>query len=116
MQVAPKSSEPRHAGKFGQVLQFPQRRLDTSEFTVPGAHTGDSNLADDLARYELEDEPVNYRQRALMNFIAVVIVTLLVASGVWIADTIMGVGRTQECVMQGRMNCAPIEVPVPNRQ
>jgi hypothetical protein len=116
MQVAPKSSEPRDAGKFGQVLQFPQRRLGTPGFTVPGAHTSDSDLADDLARYEQEDEPVNYRHRALMNFIAVVIVTLLVASGVWIADTIIGVGRTQDCVMQGRMNCSPIEVPVPNRQ
>jgi hypothetical protein len=114
MQVAPKSPQPRETGKFGQVLQFPHRRSGTALLPDPALRAGHSEIdpADDLARYE--DEPVDYRQRALMNLIAVVIVTLLVATGVWIADTIAGVDRDQDCVMQGRINCAPIEVP--NRQ
>ena len=47
-----------------------------------------------------------------MNVIAVVIVSLLVGVGVWLADTIADMEKAQDCLMQGRQNCAPIEVPV----
>jgi hypothetical protein len=52
----------------------------------------------------------------IMNVIALAIVTLLVGLGVWIADTISDLQREQDCLMQGRSNCAPIEVPVPMRE
>ena len=72
---------------------------------------------DDLARYEQDrTKSIDYRQRMLMNVIAIAIVTLLVGAGVWIADTITDLERDQDCVMQGRANCAPIEMPVPNQQ
>ena len=115
MRIAPRRTEPRDTGKFGQVLQFPQRPAGAPTFPSPAAPAGDPEAADDLARYE-QDAPIDYRQRALMNGIAVVIVTLLVACGVWLADTIAGMERDQDCVMQGRVNCAPIELPIPNRQ
>jgi hypothetical protein len=68
---------------------------------------------DDFAAYEQDpDEPVDYRKRMLMNVIAVAVVTLLVGAGVWIADTIADLQRDQDCVLQGRSNCAPIELPV----
>jgi hypothetical protein len=44
--------------------------------------------------------------------IAVMIVSLLVGAGVWIADTIADMQKIQDCTLQGRQNCAPIEVPV----
>ena len=62
-----------------------------------------------------EDEPINYRHRMLMNVIAVAIVTVLVGIGVWLADTIAEMERDQDCVLQGRQNCAPIEIPRTNR-
>jgi hypothetical protein len=34
---------------------------------------------------------------------------ILIGLGVWIADTISDMQRAQDCVMQGRQNCAPIE-------
>lgn len=108
MQVAPKQPELHDSGEFGQVLQFPQRRAAPLPAATP--HPDDAEPLDDLARYE-EDAPINYRQRTLMNVIAVIIVTLLIAAGVWIADTITGLEKDQDCVMQGRVNCAPIEVP-----
>ena len=49
----------------------------------------------------------------LMNVIAVVVVTVLVGIGVWLADTIAEMERNQDCVLQGRQNCAPIEIPAP---
>ena len=114
MQIAPRRTEPRDAGKFGQVLQVPQRPTGAPTFATP-AGDPEPEPADDLARYE-QDAPIDYRHRALMNGIAVVIVTLLVTCGVWLADTIAGMERDQDCVMQGRVNCAPIELPIPNRQ
>jgi hypothetical protein len=114
MQVAPKQSEPRNDGKLGQVLQFPQRRLGAPKFPSEADPAGEPEpaLVDDLARYE-QDAPIDYRQRTLMNVIAMAIVTLLVAAGVWIADTIAVMEKDQDCVMQGRVNCAPIELPIP---
>jgi hypothetical protein len=67
---------------------------------------------DDLAGYEDEDGHIDYRHRMLMNVIAVVIVTVLISAGVWIADTIAAMQKMQDCALQGRQNCAPIEVPV----
>lgn len=82
---------------------------------VPGA--GEPDLLDDLAEYEQdreqEDEVINYPRRMLMNVIAVAIVTLLIGAGVWLADTIAEMERDQDCVLQGRQNCAPIEIAAP---
>jgi hypothetical protein len=35
----------------------------------------------------------------------------LVLSGVWLMNTLRDMGQMQDCAMQGRRNCAPIEVP-----
>jgi hypothetical protein len=117
MQVAPKQPEPRNDGKLGQVLPFPQRRRGAPKSPKGAGPVSETEpaLIDDLARYE-EDAPIDYRQRTLMNVIAVAIVTLLIAAGVWIADTIAVMEKDEDCVMQGRVNCAPIELPVPQRQ
>jgi hypothetical protein len=117
MQVAPKQPQPGNDGQLGQVLQFPQRRRGAPKFPIVAGLPGEGEpaLLDDLARYE-EDAPIDYRQRTLMNVIALAIVTLLVAAGVWIADTIAVMEKDEDCVMQGRINCAPIELPIPHRQ
>ena len=74
-------------------------------------HDRESELLDDLAQYEQEDDNDSYPHRMLMNVIAVAVVAMLVGVGVWIADTIAELQRDQDCVMQGLQNCAPIEVP-----
>jgi hypothetical protein len=30
---------------------------------------------------------------------------------VWIADTISATGKLEDCALQGRTNCAPIDMP-----
>lgn len=94
----------------GQVLQFQLRRRAPA--ARPRPNVGNPEPLDDLARYEQEDLHINYRQRMLMNVMAVMIVAALVGAGVWIADTIEDMQKAQDCVMQGRQNCAPIEMPV----
>jgi len=114
----PEPEVPHHSA---QVLQFrPRARLPERPFSSsPGLANESvdhqSDLLDDLSRYEqdIEDEPINYRHRMLMNVMAVVVVTALVGIGVWLADTIAEMERKQDCVLQGRQNCAPIEVPAP---
>lgn len=95
----------------GQILQF-QLRARTP--VQPPAAVGGSHpeTFDDLAQYEEEDAHIDYRHRMLMNVIAVMIVASLVGFGVWIADTITDMEKTQDCLMQGRQNCAPIVMPV----
>jgi hypothetical protein len=102
---------PRDAGPLGQVLKFEPRRPG-KPFFASGRPQPEDDF-DDFARFEQEqDEPIDYRHRMIMNLIALVILTSLVCLGVWIADTISVLQREQDCLMQGRSNCAPIEVPI----
>jgi hypothetical protein len=97
-----------------QVLKFQLRRraaAPSPRRPAGAARDADPETVDDLARYEEEDAHIDYRQRMIMNMIAVAVVTLLVGAGVWIADTIANMEKIQDCAMQGRQNCAPIEVP-----
>jgi hypothetical protein len=103
------------ASRTAQVLQFrPRQHAAQSTPAAPDAtEPDDGALLDDLSRYEQdrEEEPVNYARRMLMNIIAIAVVAVLMIAGVWLADTISQMERDQDCVLQGRHNCAPIEVP-----
>jgi hypothetical protein len=104
---------PRDAGPFGQILKFEPRRSDRRSFTAGATQTIGDDI-DDFARFEQEqDEPIDYRHRMIMNLIALAILTSLVGLGVWIADTITDLQREQDCLIQGRSNCAPIELQIP---
>ena len=99
----------------GQILSFHLRH----RIGLPAARrspiTPDGDRVepvDDLAAFEEEGGNIDYRHRMLMNVIAVVIVSILISAGVWIADTIAAMQKVQDCALQGRQNCAPIEVPV----
>jgi hypothetical protein len=109
-----RTSDPPDAETFGQVLRF-QPRQSHRPLHAPIIDSPNDDI-DDFARFEQEhDEPINYRQRMMMNVIALAILALLVGLGVWIADTIADLQHQQDCLMQGRSNCAPIEVPAPLR-
>lgn len=106
--------KPRDAEVFGQVLRFEPRR---SHPPVHAPVVEPEDEPDEFARFEQEqDGPIDYRQRMVMNLIALAILSLLVGLGVWIADTMSELQREQDCVIQGRSNCAPIELPVTLRE
>lgn len=117
--------EPDGARRSAQVLPFrPRGRAAQTQIPQPSRTTAESSDEesepfDDLAQYEHdreEDETVNYPQRMLMNVIAVVVLTILIGAGVWLADTIGAMERNQDCILQGRQNCAQIEIPAPVRK
>jgi len=39
----------------------------------------------------------------------------LVVGGVWLMNALRDIGKMQDCAMQGRRNCAPIEMPPRDR-
>lgn len=55
-----------------------------------------------------EEEPPPSRARALL---ALVLLLALVAGGWALAHHLAQVARTEDCLMAGRRNCAPIQPP-----
>ena len=96
----------------GQILQFRLRQRVSAPAADNDVSGSRPDAFDDLAQYEEEDLHIDYRHRMLMNVIAVMVVSALIGAGVWIADTISDMEKTQDCLMQGRQNCAPIVVPM----
>ena len=94
----------------GQVLPFQRRRQPLA--LVSASPPARQNADDDFARYEHgREERIDDRQRMRMNMIAAAIVVVLIGTGVWIADTISATGKLEDCALQGRTNCAPIDMP-----
>jgi hypothetical protein len=103
--------------KSAEVLPFPRKPRTKAPapplaiVPLPGLQRG-YQAHNDFAHYEQDrDEPLNERQRMLMNLIAVAIVVALISVGVWIADSIQVAVKQEDCLLQGRTNCAPIEIP-----
>ena len=49
--------------------------------------------------------------RRLANIVLLVFFVLLVGGGIWLANAIFEQRRLDDCLAQGRRNCAPVEVP-----
>jgi hypothetical protein len=58
-----------------------------------------------------EDGEESERERMVTNVVVVVFLVALVGAGLWLANAMVDVRKTQDCVLSGRRNCAPIEVP-----
>ncbi len=115
--MAQNRAEPKDAEQTGQVLSFRRRsHMEPTPYNPSASAHADSDTDDDLAQYERDNEDVDYRHRMLMNIIALAIVAALIGFGVWIADTMAALEKYQDCVLQGRGNCAAMEAPVPLRE
>jgi hypothetical protein len=107
MQTGPAAQKSKESG---QVLPFRRRRQPLT--LVSASRPAPQSADDDFARYEQErEERIDDRQRMRMNMIAAAIVVALIGTGVWIADTISATGKIEDCALQGRTNCAPIDMP-----
>jgi hypothetical protein len=51
------------------------------------------------------------RERLTTNVVLLLIFAALVGIGVWISNGMLDARRADECISQGRRNCAPIEAP-----
>jgi len=68
---------------------------------------------DDLVKYTHPAEPDDYRHRMMVNAVAFVFVAGLIGAGLWIAESMAELRHKEDCVLSGRVNCAPITVDKP---
>ncbi|MBV8840430.1 MAG: hypothetical protein JO000_28160 [Alphaproteobacteria bacterium] len=66
---------------------------------------------EDIGKYESGGREDDYRHRMLMNVLGFLTCVILVAAGVWIANSIAELRSHQDCVFSGRHDCAHIDVP-----
>ncbi|MBV9557300.1 MAG: hypothetical protein JO254_09475 [Pseudolabrys sp.] len=89
----------------GRLLRFRHRRSDELK--------RDETPVEDLAKYQSPEGDDDYRTRMLTNAVAFIFVIALIGAGLWIADTMASMRKSQDCVLSGRRNCAPIETERP---
>jgi hypothetical protein len=58
-----------------------------------------------------EDGEESDRERMITNVVVALFLVVLVGAGLWLANAMVGLRKTQDCVFSGRKNCAPISVP-----
>jgi len=70
--------------------------------------------------YQSTGAPMNHRsedgddeadQRRSAALIGLIIILALAIAGVWLVRELREKSRLEDCLMSGRTNCAPIEVP-----
>ncbi len=89
-------------GQAGRVLPFRRRGARAAP---PASHP--ASPVEDLSRFERTAGEDDYRHRMLMNAMAAGVTVLLVAGGIWIANSLAQLRKDQDCVMSGRRNCNP---------
>ena len=68
-----------------------------------------------LDRFERTGDPDDFRHRTLVNGIAFLFVTALVLAGLWLADTLITIRKTHDCILTGKRGCAPADASAPAR-
>lgn len=76
-----------------------------------GSRKDDGSQKKDSGPGQPDGDSENFRYRMLTNAIALVITIALVAFGIWLATSIADLRKTQDCILMGRRNCAPIATP-----
>ena len=66
----------------------------------------------DLDKFERTEGEDDYRHRMMMNAMAAGVIILLIAGGIWIANSMAMMRKNQDCVLSGKRNCnPPVELP-----
>ncbi len=63
-----------------------------------------------LKRFEHSEDDDDYRQRMMTNGIALGFLVFLIVAGIWIANTMAAMRKSQDCVLSGRPGCTPVDV------
>jgi hypothetical protein len=92
-------------------LQHRAEYPGTSPLSCPATrfHVQPENPSDD------DDAPETPRERLAINVGIVVFVVLLIGAGLWLVNAMSDARRADECLSAGRRNCAPVQVPPPER-
>jgi hypothetical protein len=87
-------------GGAPNIVRFPAAQKSAGQRPAPGTDRPEPQRAGD-------EEPLSTRALIGLGIFLVV----LVLSGVWLMNTLRDMGQMQDCAMQGRRNCAPIDPP-----
>ena len=90
----------------GQILKF---RLRGSSFTRP---LPQRSPVEDLSKFESSAEPDDYRHRMVTNLAGLAAAVVLILVGIWIVSTMAQMRKNQDCVLQGRRDCATIKTQI----
>jgi hypothetical protein len=108
------ANQPERSETTGRVVNFrPRVSRRRGQADPSGARAGnpsEKTVVADLAKYEQSHGADDYRERMIINAIAFVFIVMLTAAGVWLADTIAAMRKTEDCMLSGRRNCAPIDL------
>jgi hypothetical protein len=63
-----------------------------------------------LAKYEGGEREDDYRHRMMVNLAGLAVTVLLALAGIWLTIQIADLRKTQDCMLSGRRNCAPIDL------
>jgi hypothetical protein len=95
-----------------RVIKFRPRTPSDASGQPRGPQSGPPPAAKDLSRFERgRDEPDDFRHRMLANIAAFAFTVALTAVGIWLANSIADLRKTQDCVLMGRRDCAHIATP-----
>jgi hypothetical protein len=66
----------------------------------------------DEPKAQKQDEYVETaRDRRLANIVLLVLLVVIVGGGIWLANAMFDQRVLDDCLAQGRRNCAPIDAP-----
>jgi hypothetical protein len=94
----------------GRVLPFRRRG------SLFATHRPPPSPVRDIEKFERGDADDDYRHRMVVNAMAAAATILLIAVGIWIANTMAMMRKNQDCVLSGKRNCnPPVEVQAPRK-
>jgi hypothetical protein len=106
---------PAQSDTGARVIKFTPRTL----LTAPSQRGGGTAHPDteprpltEPANHRTFSDRDEFRHRMLTNLAAFVFTAALTAAGIWLAISIAELRQTQDCVLAGHQNCAPL---IPSR-
>jgi len=77
---------------------------------IPSDLLDSASPVSDLSEFECQPERDNYCHRMTVNAAALVTTLMLMAAGIWIAESMAAMRKSQDCVLMGRRNCTAATV------
>jgi hypothetical protein len=62
-------------------------------------------------QHDGDPEHESDRERRTTNIVIALFFVAVVGAGIWLANALIDQRKLDDCIAQGRRNCAPIEVP-----
>jgi hypothetical protein len=105
-------SDRKQRSQTGRVIEFRprNRHLPARDLPDPARLAAPSAPVADLGKYQRARDEEDYRHRMTVNVLALAFCLVLAVAAVWLIDEITRMRRIQDCVLMGRIGCAPLHV------